>query len=145
MRSPMRTLASLVVPLIAALLPAPSLQAQIPGVDVSLKAERSIVPTGKDAVLILTLDVKQAADVPADLVSGTSLTAKAGTAAPVEVKEAGKGGNVPFLAGTRIERKVTVPVSKLLPGGATGSDFTNLEVSWAGQPGASCIVKVAPD
>jgi peptidyl-prolyl cis-trans isomerase B (cyclophilin B) len=143
MRFP-RILASL-FPLWAGLLPAPFLAAQIPGVDVSLKADPAVVPMGKDAVLVLTLDVKQAADLPADLISGLNLSAKAGNGPAVEVKDAGKSGTVALVPGTRIERKLTVPVSRLLPSGATGSEFTNVEVSWAGQTSASCILKVAPD
>lgn len=142
----MRTLASLVLPLCAGLLPAPFLAAQvIPGVDVTLKAERSVVPMNKDAVLVLTIEVKQPAELPADLMSGTNLTAKGVAGTPVEVKEPGKGSNVALAAGTRIERKLSIPVSRLLPGGATGAEFSNVEISWAGQAGASCILKVAPD
>ena len=141
MRFP-RILASLLP--VLGLLAAP-LAAQIPGVDVSLKAERGVVPMGKDAVLVLTVDVKQPADLPGDLLSGMNLTAKAGTAAPVEVKDPGKSGNVSLGAGTRIERKLTVATGKLLPSGPTGSEFSNVEISWAGQPAASCILKIAPD
>jgi peptidyl-prolyl cis-trans isomerase B (cyclophilin B) len=142
MRS-LRILASL---FLLALLQAPFLAAQIPGVDVSLKPEAGVVPMGKDAALVLTIDVKQAADLPAELISGMNLAAKAGTGTPVEVKDPGKGsGTVPLAAGTKIERRLTVPVSKLLPGGTTGPEFTNVEISWSGQASASCILKVAPD
>ncbi len=141
----MATLRHLASPFLCALaLAIPAAAQAIPGVSATLKAERGTVPSGATAVFTLTIEAKQDAELPAALVSGMELeaTPAGGTAAPIS--EPGKGGAVAVTAGTRIERKLSVPVAKLAPTPPT-SDLLNVEVSWKGLAGASCIVKVAPD
>jgi peptidyl-prolyl cis-trans isomerase B (cyclophilin B) len=116
----------------------------IAGVAASLTAVQPIVTATGNVDLKLTIDVKANADLPGDLLTGVSLDVKVDDQPGSQVREAGKGGTVAVVAGTRIERSVSVPVARLLPN-AAGAKLIYLTLSWPGLTGANCVVKVGPD
>jgi peptidyl-prolyl cis-trans isomerase B (cyclophilin B) len=117
---------------------------EIPGVRATLSTPRSIVAAGGNVDLRLLLEVTQDAEVPGDLLSGASLDVRIDDKAGPHVEEKGKGGTVHLVAGTRIERTLSMPASRFAPN-ADGSGFAVIAVSWAGLAGANCVFKIAPD
>src|SRR5580765_805955 len=82
----------------------------IPGVRVLLVAEPTFVSATGDVTLRLALDVEKEAQLPADLLSGVQLDSKIDDKPGAQIREAGEGGAATVAAGTRIERKITLPV-----------------------------------
>lgn len=132
--------------LLSCALPLAGVVAQVPGVQATLTADRSIALIGGTIDLKLVLDIKADTEVSGNLLTGTMLEVKLDDKPGPKVEVAGKGGNVALTANTRIERRLSVPVASVLGAAAPGAaGFTYCELSWPGLPGASCVVKVAPD
>jgi peptidyl-prolyl cis-trans isomerase B (cyclophilin B) len=117
---------------------------EIPGVRATLSTPRSIVPAGGTVELRLVLDVKQDAEVPGELLTGVDLEVKVDEKPAPAIKEPGKGGKVALAAGTRIDRTIPLPTSRMAPNAAPGT-FAYVSVSWSGLAGTGCVFKVAPD
>jgi len=103
-----------------------------------------IVASGANVTLRLVVDVVRDADVPAAVVNGTDLTVRVNGQDANPIASPGKGGDVPMVAGTRIERRMTFPLSAFM----TSPDLEEMAVvavSWKGQVGVDCTFKVAPD
>ena len=130
---------------LAAIAPALAVAQDSTGLSVTLKAERGLVPAGKDVRVVMMVEATKDAAVPAILFNGTQLDVKVDDKDGQPVREAG-AVNAPAVAvkaGTRIERVLSVPSATLVPAGA--SSMVNVALSWPGFPGANCMVKVAPD
>ena len=127
----------------AAVLAAGIAAQEIPGVRASLAAQ-SLVRATDDVTLRLLLQVEKDAEIPAQLMNGTSLAVKCDDVPGNAIEVAGKGGSVAVSAGTRIERSFKLPVARFLPRADTGSIAT-VAVSWQGLAGCACTFKVAPD
>lgn len=115
----------------------------IPGVRATLVAEQQFVPATGDAKLKLVLDAQQDATLPADLLSGIQLDVKVSDQPGPQIREAGKGGPANVTAGTRIERRISLPIGKLCPNGP--GDAGKVALQWPGLTGANCVLTVAPD
>lgn len=122
----------------------PLVAQELAGVRATLSTPRSIVSAGGDVELRLVLDVTSDTEVPGDLLTGVDLDVKIGDGAGPRVQQAGKGGSVALLAGTRLERTIKLPTSQFVPQ-ADASTFSLLTVQWRGLPGANCAFKLAPD
>ncbi|MGE3174710.1 MAG: peptidylprolyl isomerase [Planctomycetota bacterium] len=116
----------------------------IPGVRTTLTAESSLVRGGQDVSLRLVVDVDQAAEIPAGLLTGVMLDVKVDDAAGPQIRDGAGDGKVAVAAGTHIERSIKIPVGRLLPSGDAGGTV-HLALQWPGLTGANCVVKVAPD
>ena len=104
----------------------------------------SIVQAGAAVNLVLSIQVEQDTEVPAQLLTGAALAVRVGGELAREIKQPGKGGAVPLSKGTRIERELSFPVAALI--GNPGIDeVTLVAVGWQGIAGADCSFKVAPD
>jgi peptidyl-prolyl cis-trans isomerase B (cyclophilin B) len=117
---------------------------EIPGVRATLHPARTIVAAGGNVELKLLLDVKADADLPGELLSGTALTVTVDDKPGPQIAEKGNGAAVHLLAGTRIERTITLPAARLVPNAAPGG-FAVVGLAWTGLAGTSCVIKVAPD
>lgn len=135
-----RSLFPLLFSALAALLPAQ----EIPGLRVSLKTPRSLVAAGSQVDLVLVLQVDADTEVPADLLTGAKLAMNVADKPGPRITEAGKGGPVALLAGTRIERKLSFPVARLAPN-VEPNAVTPVVIAWDGLAGVNCMVKIAPD
>jgi len=116
----------------------------IPGVTAKLATPRTIVMAGGNVELRLLIDVTADAEVPGDLLTGISLDVKVNEKGGARVEEKGKGGTVALVAGTKIERTLTLPAARFAPA-ADDSGFTVVELAWTGLAGANCLFKIAPD
>ncbi|HEX5050385.1 MAG TPA: peptidylprolyl isomerase [Planctomycetota bacterium] len=117
---------------------------EIPGVRVTMTAPRSTVTAGGNAELMLVIQTEKDAEVPADLLTGSNLEVKVDEKDAPGIVDAGKGGPVALAAGTRIERKLSIPVARLVPS-LDASAFAGVSISWHGMAGTNCFFKVAPD
>ncbi len=117
---------------------------EIPGVRATLATPRSIVASGGNVELRLILEVKADAEVPGELLSGTALDVKVDDKAGPRIEDKGKGGSVFLVAGTRLERTITLPAARFVPN-ADASGFAVVAVTWVGVAGANCVFKIAPD
>jgi len=117
---------------------------EIPGVRATLSTPRSIVAAGGNVDLRLIIEVKADAEVPGDLLSGTSLDVKVDDKPGPRVEDKGKGGSVFLTAGTRIERSIVLPAARFVPT-SDAAGFAVVAVAWAGVAGANCVFKIAPD
>jgi peptidyl-prolyl cis-trans isomerase B (cyclophilin B) len=131
-------------PMFGALLALGASAQEIPGVRATLSTPRSIVPAGGNVELRLLLEIKADAEVPGDLLSGTALDVKVDDQPGPRIEDKGKGGTVFLLAGTRLERTITLPAARFAPATSEGG-FATVAVAWTGLAGANCVFKVAPD
>jgi cyclophilin family peptidyl-prolyl cis-trans isomerase len=115
----------------------------IPGVRALLVAEQAFVLSAGDMTLRLALDVEKEAQLPADLLSGVQLDSKVDDKPGAQIRDPGKGGAATVAAGTHIERKITLPVSRLAPAG--GGEMVKVALQWPGLTGGNCVVTVVPD
>jgi peptidyl-prolyl cis-trans isomerase B (cyclophilin B) len=122
---------------------APVLAQDIPGVRATLLADPALVSGGADVTLKLTVDVQQAAELPADVLAGVSLDVVS-QGNTTQIREGKRDGTVSVGAGARIERTIKLPITKLLPAGAA-SAMASLQLQWPGFHGANCVVQIAPD
>src|SRR5687768_5545894 len=97
---------SLLAAVAAVCTPASADAQDIPGVDVKLTAPRTIASAGGNVELVLAIDVKKDAEVPADLLNAVRLEVKVDDGPGRKIEEGGKGGTVSLAAGTRIERRI---------------------------------------
>ncbi|GAB4149122.1 MAG: hypothetical protein Fur0037_17450 [Planctomycetota bacterium] len=128
--------------LLAFFLAAPLARAQVAGVQATLRAEHELVPANGDVAVVLDLDVQEDADLPNQLLSGVVLDVKIGDNEGPRIRD-GRGGTTRVAAGTKIERRIAVPVARALSDG--GREVVHLSLTWPGIPGASCVVRVVPD
>lgn len=144
----MRTIVASLFSLGMGLLPAGAVLAQegqdIPGVRAVLVADKSFVAANQDIELRLVLDVVQDATVPADLLNGLQLDCKVDDKPGAKIREAGKGEAVALTAGTKVERLLKVPASRVAPA-AGGGGMSHVALQWPGLTGANCVVKMLPD
>ena len=70
-----------------------------------------LVAAGANVTLRLVVDVVRDADVPAAVVNGADLTVRVNGKDADPIASPGKGGDVSMVAGTRIERRMTFPLS----------------------------------
>lgn len=117
---------------------------EIPGVRATLSTQRHVVTAGGNVDLRLLIDVTQDAEVPSDLLSGIALETKVDDKPGPRIEEKGRGGAVFLVAGTRLERRISLPAARFVPA-VDGSSFAVVAVSWAGVAGVNCVFKVAPD
>lgn len=117
---------------------------EIPGVRVTLSTPRSIVAAGGSVDLRLLLEVKADAEVPGELLTGMNLQLTVDEQPGPVLLDKGKGGTVNLLAGTRLERTLSIPASRMVPQAKPG-EFSVVAIAWAGLAGVHCVVKVAPD
>jgi peptidyl-prolyl cis-trans isomerase B (cyclophilin B) len=143
-RSPAATVRRSVPLVLGAALCAFAAPAQdIPGVRALLIAEPTFVQATGDVTLRLALDVEKEAQLPADLLNGVQLDCKVDDQPGAQIREPGKGGAATVAAGTRIERKISLPVSRLVP--APGGEMVKVALQWPGLTGGNCLVTVVPD
>lgn len=116
--------------------PAPSYRMSLTG--------PAIVAGKSNVVMRLTVDVRRDADVPAAILNGVDLTVRVDGKDANPIKQPGKGGAVSMVAGTRIERSLSFPVSAFVSGGEI-QEMVVVAVGWSGQVGVDCTFKVAPD
>lgn len=114
------------------------------GVRATLSAVRPTIAATGNVELKLLLDVKADTDLPSDLFSGVLLDVKVDDKPAPKIEDKGQPGTVHVAAGTRFERTLTLPASRLLPGADTAS-FAVVALAWPGLAGANCVVKIAPD
>jgi len=143
-RSPAAAIRRSVPAVLGALLCTSAAPAQdVPGVRALLVAEQAFVLSAGDVTLRLALDVEKEAQLPADLLSGVMLDSKVDDKTAAQIREAGKGGAATVAAGTHIDRKITLPVSRLAP--TAGSEMIKVALQWPGLTGGNCVVTVVPD
>ena len=132
----MKSLA-LVLPLLTA-----SLASQA-GVEVTLKPVADVVmATSKTADLVLTVQVTQKADVPLTLLSGMKLKCTVnGQPGPSLSEEV--SGTVSLAAGTKIERRISVELTRVVPT-VDQEGLTRISFEWVGKE-ASTVISIAPD
>lgn len=130
-------------PMFGALLALGASAQEIPGVRATLSTPRSIVAAGGNVELRLLLDIQADAEVPGELLSGTSLEVKVDDKPGPRIEDKGKGGSVFLLAGTRLERTITLPAARFVP--AAAEEFAVVAVAWSNLAGANCVFKIAPD
>lgn len=104
----------------------------------------AIVAGASDVVLRFTVEVMRDCDVPAAVVNGADLTVRVDGKDAAPITMPGKGGDVSMVAGTRIERRLSFPVSAFLSDAAV-QEMVVVAVGWKGQLGVDCTFKVAPD
>ena len=107
----------------------------IPGVKATLSVPRSVVGVAGTVDIRLAIEVTADASVPAALLSGTMLEVSVDDKAGPKIAEAGKGGEVALVKGTRIVRTISVPATRFVPN-AAGAGFSTVAVQWTGLPGA---------
>jgi peptidyl-prolyl cis-trans isomerase B (cyclophilin B) len=129
--------------LLALFASAPAAQ-DIPGVTVKLVPEQSSLSASQDVVLRLVLEVQQDAEVPGALLTGVQFDTRIDDQPGPQIREGGKGGPVPLAAGTRIERTIKLPASKVKPAGGN-QGLVHIALQWPGLTGANCVVQLAPD
>lgn len=117
--------------------------AQIPGVTATLRAEHDIVSADADIAVVLTIDVQKTAEVPNELLGGVMLDVKVDDKPGPQVRE-GKSGTTTVAGGTKIERRIAVPVDKAMADKG-GRNVLHLSLTWPNLPGANCVLQVAPD
>jgi len=126
--------------LAAALVPA-VVVAQDP-YEVRLSPRARVVSAGSDIKLELTIEVRADTEIPAVLLSGLHLQSKIDGRPGPELEEP-VAGNVKLTARTTVTRELSVPAARLPL--ALGSDLVDVTFAWRDVPGATAVVKVAPD
>ncbi|MGC6486797.1 MAG: peptidylprolyl isomerase [Planctomycetota bacterium] len=121
---------------------APVLQ-QAPAYRMSLSGP-TIVAANAEVSLRLVVDVVQDTTVPAAVVNGTDLTVRVGGEAAAPISRPGQGGDVKMVAGSRLERRLSFPVSTVLAD-VEVREMVVVAVGWKDQVGVDCTFKVAPD
>lgn len=119
------------------------LSQDLPGLKVVLLAEQPFVSAIGEVSFKLLLDAQQDVTIPADLMSGIQLDVKLGDQPGPLIRDSGKGGPVAVAAGTKIERRIKLPVSRLCPNGPgpTGK----IVLQWPSINGGNCVLTVAAD
>ena len=143
MKTPQALLAALLS--LAAAVPAqgaPVLQ-QAPAYRMALSGP-AIVAAKAEVTLRLTVNVVQDTTVPASVLNGMDLTVRVNGEAANPISQPGKGGDVPMVAGTRLERRLSFPVSAFMASPDI-EEMVVVAVGWSGQVGVDCTFKVAPD
>ena len=143
MKTPQALLAALLS--LAAAVPAqgaPVLQ-QAPAFRMALSGP-AIVAAKAEVTLRLTVNVVQDTTVPASVLNGMDLTVRVNGEAANPISQPGKGGDVPMVAGTRLERRLSFPVSAFMASPDI-EEMVVVAVGWSGQVGVDCTFKVAPD
>jgi cyclophilin family peptidyl-prolyl cis-trans isomerase len=114
------------------------------GFKATLTAKKAVVSADASVDFVLALEITEDTKVPAVLLSGLDLEARLDDAAAEKIQKKGKGGAVPMVAGTRLERTISLPATRLGDlAGAKG--MATVAVQWVGMIGASCVVRIAPD
>jgi|GEM_PF-788207 len=121
---------------------APSLQGA-PALRMTLSGP-AIVSSNANVTLLLTVEMMRDADVAASILNGMDLSVRVDGKAVSAISQPGKGAAVPMVAGTRIERRLSLPVSafQVQP---DLQEMAVVAVGWTGQLGVDCTFKVAPD
>ena len=143
MKTPQALLAALLS--LAAAVPAqgaPVLQ-QAPAYRMALSGP-AIVAAKAEVSLRLTVNVVQDTTVPASVLNGMDLTVRVNGEAANPITQPGKGGDVPMVAGTRLERRLSFPVSAFMASPDI-QEMAVVAVGWKDQVGVDCTFKVAPD
>jgi peptidyl-prolyl cis-trans isomerase B (cyclophilin B) len=143
MKTPQALLAALLS--LAAAVPAqgaPVLQ-QAPAYRMALSGP-AIVAAKAEVTLRLTVNVVQDTTVPASVLNGMDLTVRVNGEPANPISQPGKGGDVPMVAGTRLERRLSFPVSAFMASPDI-EEMVVVAVGWSGQVGVDCTFKVAPD
>ena len=143
MKTPQALLAALLS--LAAAVPAqgaPVLQ-QAPAYRMALSGP-AIVAAKAEVTLRLTVNVVQDTTVPASVLNGMDLTVRVNGEAANPITQPGKGGDVPMVAGTRLERRLSFPVSAFMASPDI-QEMAVVAVGWKDQVGVDCTFKVAPD
>ncbi len=110
--------------------------------ELRLEPKDRVVSAGADVKLTLTIDVKKDAAVPTVLLSGMTLETKIGDKAGPRIDD-GASGSVNLTAGTKVQRLLTVPGSRLaLP---VSAELIDVTLTWKDTPSATAMLKVAPD
>jgi len=104
----------------------------------------AIVAARAEVSLRLIVDVVRDADVPSTVLNGMDLTVRVNGEAANPISQPGKGGAVPMVAGTRLERRLTFPVSAFMASPDI-QEMVVVAVGWKDQVGVDCTFKVAPD
>ncbi|MCA8954979.1 MAG: peptidylprolyl isomerase, partial [Planctomycetes bacterium] len=109
----------------------------------TLSPSSDVVLATGEFELILTLSTKQSCKVPLTLVNGydfkTSVDGKQGPAVAHRTS-----GTLALDAGTRIERRIKIPVGNVVPNPKQGG-VVRVAFTWAKIPALSAVVSVAPD
>lgn len=104
----------------------------------------AIVTADAEVTLRLTVDVQRDAAVEAALVNGMNLTVRVDGKEATTIIEPGQGGAIQMVAGTRLERLLSFPVSALTEG-VELQEMAVIAVAWKDKVGVDCSFKVAPD
>ena len=115
-----------------------------PGYTAKLSASRGVVSANGTVELVLGLTINEPCQLPGALLTGMTLAVQVDDEAGPKIDDAGKGGLVDFVPGTRVERRIRIPASRFVPAPAA-SGFSTVAVSWTGVVGANCVFKIAPD
>ena len=116
---------------------------EMPGVRLTLTAP-SIVAAQGEVSLRLHIQVEEDCTVPAQLLTGANLTVRTNGQPHKPVIQKGKGGPVPLLKGTQVQRLLTFPAATFLTNPDVGEVVT-VAVGWKGLLGVDCTFKVAPN
>jgi peptidyl-prolyl cis-trans isomerase B (cyclophilin B) len=116
---------------------------EVPGLRVSMTT-RSLVTSAATVELKLLLQVDADTEVPAALLTGAQLAVKCDDQPQPAIVQPGRGGAVALAAGTRLERTLSFPATKFMPGASLQQTAT-IAVAWEGMAGTACVFKIAPD
>ncbi|MFN3241284.1 MAG: peptidylprolyl isomerase [Planctomycetota bacterium] len=116
---------------------------EVPAVRMSLTGP-AIVSAKADVTLRLLVEVSRDTEVAATMLNGMDLTVRVGGKPANPISQPGKGGAVPLVKGTRIERQLTFPVSAFMANPDL-QEMAVVAVGWKDQVGVDCTFKVAPD
>jgi peptidyl-prolyl cis-trans isomerase B (cyclophilin B) len=114
------------------------------GIEAKLRSSSEYIRSGSSAQLILTLNVTAKTKVSATLLNGVSLKTTVDGKPGPKIVERGAGGNVTFVAGTKIERTITIDLARITPN-LKKNGVTRVRFEWSGIKGAAAVVSIAPD